>query len=482
MENRRRNFLIVLGGVAVLVAGIAFLYSPDFRSEDASGAIGAVQKHRTKQIAQSDVILGDEKARHKATILYRDYLNDASRLQSAAAGLGNMVLAREANKANLQGVAANLEAHSAELQNRYMEAMKETLNSMNELLNREGAALGAKLPNMTAELQSLAADLNSKLDTANMEALNNRLENVAGQLQAISATDLGNAEAHLASALKDLNNKTELNDQEALAAAQQLGVVAADLQSEMQFSHFMENRVEYLNNIELQSKTLDNMEASLGSLLGSKLDNSSELMNKLENMAEALGDQAATLESEALQNMQENLANQTELASMIDNMEASLGSLEYSKDKLSSRTLENLNQQLGSVQQALANFETQLQSSAAFSMQFELASISEHLQNAVELQSRGGSFDQNRSTLENVAALESKSANNLGSMIANAAELASKLDSSSQLGSMIWNRDSLGSFQAYLGNMSQNLQSRTLDSKDAGALQSQALALESKTQ
>src|SRR5207249_3764450 len=64
-----------------LVAAIA-LWPPNFRKEDASGAIGEVQKHRAPQITQKDVVLGNETVKHQQKVLYADFLADATKLKA----------------------------------------------------------------------------------------------------------------------------------------------------------------------------------------------------------------------------------------------------------------------------------------------------------------------------------------------------------------------------------------------------------------
>ncbi len=68
--EKRRNALVVFGGVAVVLAVALIFIAPNFpyRSEDASGAIGAVEKHRAPQIKPSDVVLGDEQTKKQQQI------------------------------------------------------------------------------------------------------------------------------------------------------------------------------------------------------------------------------------------------------------------------------------------------------------------------------------------------------------------------------------------------------------------------------
>src|ERR1700719_3821521 len=79
--NRNKVLLGFSAVVAVLIVAI-LLWPANFRKEDASGAIGAVQKHRAPQITQQDVILGGESVKHEQQVLYKDFLADAAKLRS----------------------------------------------------------------------------------------------------------------------------------------------------------------------------------------------------------------------------------------------------------------------------------------------------------------------------------------------------------------------------------------------------------------
>src|SRR5712691_9447758 len=98
--DKRKTILITFAGLAVVLVAVIFIVSPSFKSEDATGAIGAVQKHRAPQIAKADVILGSEQQRHQQNVLYADYLKDAAALQSFAAGVkANDAQAKDAHRA-----------------------------------------------------------------------------------------------------------------------------------------------------------------------------------------------------------------------------------------------------------------------------------------------------------------------------------------------------------------------------------------------
>src|SRR5687767_2471693 len=95
--DKRKQILIVFAGLAVVLVGVIAYVSPNFRSEDVSGAIGAVQKHREPQIQPQDVVLGDEKVKQEAQVLYADFLNDAAALRNLSVDAAVAARSAEAN-------------------------------------------------------------------------------------------------------------------------------------------------------------------------------------------------------------------------------------------------------------------------------------------------------------------------------------------------------------------------------------------------
>src|SRR5438105_6971055 len=84
-ENKKKVLLGFGAFAVVLIAVLAIWRPPAFRNEDASGSIGAVQKHHAPQITQQDVVLGSETTKHEQQIRYADFLNDAAKLHSLSA-------------------------------------------------------------------------------------------------------------------------------------------------------------------------------------------------------------------------------------------------------------------------------------------------------------------------------------------------------------------------------------------------------------
>src|SRR5437773_12471116 len=80
-ENRKK-VLLGFGALVVILVAAILIWPASFRKEDASGAIGEVQKHRAPQITKTDVVLGNETVKHQQKIRYQDFLADASKLKA----------------------------------------------------------------------------------------------------------------------------------------------------------------------------------------------------------------------------------------------------------------------------------------------------------------------------------------------------------------------------------------------------------------
>ena len=65
MSTPNRNKVLFGFGALVAVLIVAIVMWPtNVQREDATGAIGAVQKHRAPQITPQDVVLGNEDVKH----------------------------------------------------------------------------------------------------------------------------------------------------------------------------------------------------------------------------------------------------------------------------------------------------------------------------------------------------------------------------------------------------------------------------------
>jgi hypothetical protein len=437
MDNqKRRNFLIVFGVLAAIAAGAAVYWSGNYPPQQASGAIGAVRKHREAQVAASDVVLGGEEAKRHNKILFADYLKDATALRSITAQLGSI---SQGSRDQIQNMVAELQSQQQDVQSRYLESMKETLNGITQLLNHTELANEDQLRASLHTLESRIAS-REQLNAVEMANLNTELGQVVSQLESAGGELLGggtygyNCGGCYGNMVQNLGSmQASLGSKDLVAATAALESAAKDLGSREQIgmAFSLENHQEYLGAIALESQTLSNAIEHLGSL------SQTASREQLENIATELGSTVAKLESSALGNMQADLASQNQLASHLASFDKMVGSMQQlgHMPGLDSHVLESFNQALGSFSQALQSRETQFEAFAQGSMQAELGAISAYL----------GSHEMGN--------------RDLGSRDTN-----------------------LGSFQTYLGNLSQSLQNANtlgnmeLNSRDQLASQARDLA------
>jgi hypothetical protein len=164
MSNPNRNkALLGFGAIlAVTIVAILFLHSnvtkdnvtkENVTKEDAPGAIGAVQKHHAPQIAQQDVILGDESSKRQQQLISTDYLADAAKLRSFSAS-------RDVAAARL---------FSQELETRYKQAAGEASGAASRLSARQAADIAQAASRFT---------YSSRVSTDDMQAFHRLVADV----------------------------------------------------------------------------------------------------------------------------------------------------------------------------------------------------------------------------------------------------------------------------------------------------------------
>ena len=188
--NRNKVLLGFSAVVAVLIVAI-LLWPANVRKEDASGAIGAVQKHRAPQIAQQDVVLGGESVKAQQKLLYTDFREDAGKLRALANG---------ENAAARQQFARDLQMRAVRTANEAVAAAK--------IMNVQQAA----------DLELLARKLNEEAQLSDVE-----LNQLALRLGALAETEQA-AMARVASASQAFS-QIQLNDEQ--LAAQRIKDVEA---------------------------------------------------------------------------------------------------------------------------------------------------------------------------------------------------------------------------------------------------------------
>src|SRR5581483_2280648 len=179
-NGNRNKVLFGFGAVvAVLIAAI-LMWPSNVRKEDASGAIGAVQKHHAPQITQQDVILGGEQAKAEQKLLYTDFREDAGKLRSLAANR---------NEANMRLFEQELAMRASRVQNEALDLAQRMNNAkiaadvqeLNALLAR-GLASDEQMSAFNRQLGIVSEELNSKAQFA-------RLSDVEQQLGHVSLAD-----------------------------------------------------------------------------------------------------------------------------------------------------------------------------------------------------------------------------------------------------------------------------------------------------
>lgn len=418
MNPNRNKVLIGFGVVAiVLIAGIAF-WPPKFRTEDASGSIGVVQKHHAPQIAQKDVILGDEKTRDQQSVLYRDYFTDAAKLQALSA-----LAARDAQASNISLAAQEL---ASNLRNQYASRFDAALASI-ELAAKQNN--NVELAHQAEELASRAKASRGEMTLAHMQELNSKLAHLVQMQSRGEAPSLQAVEASLESALASRDE----------AAASKLQAATAELNSINLASVQMAAQVEYLGHTT----------EALGSILQSAELASRDLTaaSRL-NMAESLASRAEALQNAALNNIQMQARSAGEMASALANMQTEIAA----SRKLGRAAFD---QALGSFQQELAAFREEFASKMQSSFQAELAAMTEFAE------SRQQYSKMSSANLEASMLGSAQMASRVFSRLANTAELAHAAESlgsvlqSQQLASVLQNEEALGVQAAQLASRKQ---------------------------
>lgn len=452
MKNSTK-MLLGFAVVAVVIVGVVAVNSPPIASPDAQGSIGAVQKYRDEQIKPADVVLGDEQGRRVEAALYGSLFEQAAQLQSFSAEIASF----SRNLDNRE----QLEAFSGTLGSREEALAKSALLAASDLQSKEQLAafqsdlqsmargfdnrtnLGMKdLQSFEASLASMQQDLQAKVDLQSRELM-------AAQSRLDSFKQLGGRDATLESMKADLGSLAD-----ALAARDQLA-------SKVIESRILESRVEQLGARVLEQKSLLGLRQELGAIeknLGSR-DNLGDRAAALDSRsAEFLG-LSTKLEARALDNMSARLESRNlEAKSLIGIRQM----VESADSSLESRNLGSMKNDLQSFEKELGSREAELNQKFALGMQAELAAISDHLASRENLASK---FDlASKSDLAAKSGLGAKS-------------LDSKtLDAKSDLA----NRDSLESFDAYLGSLSKSLESRSDLASRESALGSRAQELQNR--
>lgn len=291
---------MVFGGVAVVLVAVIYVVSPSFKSEDAIGAIGAVQKHRAPQIAQKDVILGGENAKKQQQIQYNDLLADATALQSISA---NMTTASRAESAS------RLAARSAEVAARYSAAAREQVAAMKSLLATDNLE-SAKLASIEIDGVSIGGS-RSTLDSAQMNALNARLESAMAAVEsALHARQVAAVEADVAGLAARVQSRENVDGVRATMAA-----VTRNLDARTNAAT-LRAREEQLSAMAKESAVLQSAEEALNT--GSRSQSAVQA---------ELGSAAQELSQRSLMGMRSNFAMESATVESLGHMAEAAGAM-----------------------------------------------------------------------------------------------------------------------------------------------------------
>lgn len=353
---KRQRMLLGFGGLAVVLVAVIALVSPNFRSEDARGAIGAVQKHRAPQIAQSDVVLGDEQTKQEQQVLYGDFLKDAAALQNISADLA---AESQSVEARAQLAAKSLDARHADLQARASLYAKHALDAMRNLAAKNQLA--------AADVESLSARASAQLEAADMEGLSASFAAMATQLEA--RDQLAAIESQLASF--------------SLAAREQAALEsmpdAAALESAFSADNLGLRLRAFAGSLEAMAKQSRSLEAASQTLQAKSLD-----AKALGRMSADFLKQAENLEARAVANMEFNLASHAESVEALGRMEQSLEtanrSLEARASSLDARAAQAARSSLASFNRNLEVRRADMEARSSFGLRSQLAAMSSHLE------------------------------------------------------------------------------------------------------
>jgi len=290
MSSPNRSKALLGFGAIVAVAIVAILFWPsNVTKEDASGAIGAVQKHHAPQITQQDVVLGGESVKRQQQLLSTDYLADAAKLRSFSAS-------RDVAAARL---------FEQDLAMRYMRAAREAAEAASRLSAKQAA-----------DIEQAASRLASRLSNEDMQAFNKQLAEIE-QLNSEEAamSRLAEAEASLASInLADEQLASRLAEfDSALARVND----TIELSARGQYLGMMEMESRVVANEELAHRTANDFELAAKQLEARASQNISEAANREEAMSRNLGSVLKEVEQAQSRTAQARMVGSEEMSARL---------------------------------------------------------------------------------------------------------------------------------------------------------------------
>ncbi|HEV8658715.1 MAG TPA: hypothetical protein VGS96_08800 [Thermoanaerobaculia bacterium] len=366
--DKRKTILIAFAGLAVVLVAVIAIVSPSFRSEDATGAIGAVQKHRQPQITKNDVILGSEKQQQEQKVLYRDYLTDAATLQNLAADFSVAAKRIDAR--------AKVQTQQRQVAAQFYEDIDATVVDMRRLAE-EDASVGVKI----AQIDELAARARARnLNQPEIESLSARLREMADSLgaAAVASHKLAAAEAAVESMNLD-------------AARSNLAAAQANLAA------MVHARAEYAQEMAKEIRVLAMVESGLG-------------QEAVSDLGARLRSKATDLEARAVANMRDQLRYDQEAIEALGKM---ADSISRAQNKANVESFNNY----------LAAVDRDVQNEFALDIRAQFEAISTHVKQADSM----GVRVNNNDFAEQLTALGALAENkNYAQMLSNAPAFATE--------------------------------------------------------
>ena len=334
-ENRKK-VLLGFGALAVILIVAIALWPPNFRKEDASGAIGEVQKHRAPQITQKDVVLGNESVRHRQKIRYQDFLADASKLKAIGSRPDQ----------------TQLNAFENELNARYLAEFTDAL-----AMARANAREQNEVTEV-AELQSFIAN-HRTLGVAEMKELNGKLAHIAEQeANARTMNRLQAADAELAAVANRVASARL--DSDYIEMAGKLKDVEVALDARSLFAVSLADESDYLVQLADEAETV-----------AARFSDEAQMSARLQETSEAL-----------MQRAQKNIEGEVELQAKMmavlrdmDDQAVKASRVANEAGMVNSAALYQRN--LGAVSEALHRCESTFHGSASLAVNDELAAFNQ---------------------------------------------------------------------------------------------------------
>lgn len=406
MKNGRKAAVFVgLAGIAVVLVVLYSTSSPPFAGTDATGAIGAVEKHREGQIAPEDVILTDETTHEATQALFADYLADAATLDNVAVELQAVLRSFDQSlgaadfrslQASLQAIDQRLEAHQRALAARALIRARAGIATMEQMLGmREQGDVSA----LQARLRSMDLDLaaRSQVSAADLEPLRASLAAMEADFEAsaLGARRLQNLEADLEAVRRQFGSEDAAPEARLRSAEENL----QDLQQSLELRAALNarhtwGRSAYLEAISAQQLTLDSARRQFAAAAAS-LDARTQAaarprLAELSAASTLVAGEAEALEARALRNLDAQMEARTRYAARLKDLHGSLAAVSQqfeARPQLAAR-VPGFQTQLAAARRSVAGLDQELGARMLRQMNAELDAVGSYLDHRSQVSAR----------------------------------------------------------------------------------------------